>query len=155
MLRKINRFLGKGHQCNLLGQDAWKLVMRCILHACGQSCWKYSKPGYPPTCRHGCFHVVMFTEYDVKGRRAGKQLRNTITVMATDEGGMLGRLLTFQEHPYEGPTNYTCVVCMRSNVDLQDLRLVLFAYAPAEMPCSSSTNSTFSVAVSTGIRLYA
>ena len=60
----------------------------------------------------------MFTEYDVKGRRAGKQLRNTITVMATDEGGMLGRLLTFQEHPYEGPTNYTCVVCMRSNVDL-------------------------------------
>ena len=62
----------------------------------------------------------MFTEYDVKGRRAGKQLRNTITVMATDEGGMLGRLLTFQEHPYEGPTNYTCVVCMRSNVDLQD-----------------------------------
>ena len=33
--------------------DAWNLVMRCILHSCGQSCWKYSKPGLPPTCRHG------------------------------------------------------------------------------------------------------
>ena len=23
--------------------DAWNLVMRCILHSCGQPCWKYSK----------------------------------------------------------------------------------------------------------------
>ncbi len=119
----------------LFGQDAWKLVMRCILHACGQSCWKYSKPGMPPTCRHGCFHVIIFTEHDVKGRRPGKQLRNVITIVAGDEGGMLGRVLTFQEHPYEGPTNYTGLVCLRCNLDLQDLRRVFLAYAPVELPC--------------------
>ena len=96
----------------LFSKDAWELVMRCILHACGLSCWKYSKPGLPPTCRHGCFHVIVFTEYDVKGRRSGKQLRNVIKIVSDDEGGMLGRILTFQEHPYEGPTNYTGLVCL-------------------------------------------
>jgi len=30
------------------GQDAWNFVLRCILHACGNSYWKYSKPGVPP-----------------------------------------------------------------------------------------------------------
>ena len=52
--------------------DAWNLVMRCILHSCGQSCWKYTKPGLPPTRRHGMFHVVFFEELGVQGRRPGK-----------------------------------------------------------------------------------
>ena len=119
----------------LFSNDAWELVMRCILHACGLSCWKYSKPGLPPTCRHGCFHVIVFTEYDVKGRRSGKLLRNVIKIVSDDEGGMLGRILNFQEHPYEGPTNYTGLVCLRCNLDLQDLRRVLLMYAPEQLPC--------------------
>ena len=93
-------------------QDAWKLVIRCMLHACGQSCWKYSKPGLPPTCRHGMYHVVICKEADVKGRRSGKRLRNIIHVVTEDECGMLGRLEHFQEHPFEGFTNYTALVCV-------------------------------------------
>ena len=83
-------------------QDAWNLVVRCILHACGQSCWKYTKAGRPPTCRHGMFHVVLCKEANVKGRRPGKKLRNIIRVVAEDEGGLLGRLDLFQEHPFDG-----------------------------------------------------
>ena len=117
---------------NHFAGDAWNLVMRSILHACGPSCWKYSAPGKPPTCRHNMFHVILFPQHGVKGRRAGKQLRNTIVIVCEDEGGMLGRVITFQEHPYEGPTNYTGLVCVRSNWDLQDLRRVLLAYAPQD-----------------------
>ncbi len=46
---------------------------------------------------------------------------------------MLGRLDLFQEHPYEGPTNYTALVCVRCNLDVQDLRRVLMLYAPSEL----------------------
>ena len=117
------------------GEDAWNLCLRTILHACGVSCWKYSKPGMPPTCRHGCLHIYLFTEHDVKGRRPGKQLRNIVHIVVEDEGGMFGRILTFQEHPFEGPTNYTGLVCVRCNLDLQDLRRVLPLYAPQDLFC--------------------
>ena len=116
-------------------KDARELVMRCVLHACGESCWKYSKPGMPPTCRHGMFHVIISKIHDVKGRRSGKQLRNMVQIIMEDEGGMLGRVQTFQEHPYEGPTSYTGLVNVRCNLDLQDLRRVLLKYAPEVMPC--------------------
>ena len=120
---------------NRFCMDARELAMRCILHACGESCWKYSKPGMPPTCRHGMFHVIISESHDVKGRRSGKKLRNAVQIIMEDEGGMLGRVCTFQEHPYEGPTSYTGLVNVRCNLDLQDLRRVLVKYAPEVMPC--------------------
>ena len=42
-----------------------------------------------------------------------------MNIVRNDEGGLLGRLELFQEHPYEGPTNYTGLVCIRCNFDLQ------------------------------------
>ena len=54
-------------------KDAWRLVLRTVLRDCGQSCWQYSRPGLPPTCRHGMCHVVVFSEYDVEGRRPGNK----------------------------------------------------------------------------------
>ena len=80
------------------------------------------------------FHVVMFKELDVKGRRSGEKLRNAINVVTEDEGGMLGRLELFQEHPFEGPTNYTGLVWVCGNLDLQDLRRVLTSYRPLGLP---------------------
>ena len=38
---------------------------------------------------------------------------------------MAGRILTFQDHPEEGQTNYAGQVAMRCNLDVQDLRRVL------------------------------
>ena len=61
-------------------EDARKLVIRCTLHACGSSCWKYTKPGMSDTCRHGMYHVVICKEANVKGRRSGNMLRNIIHV---------------------------------------------------------------------------
>ena len=80
-------------------------------------------------------HAILFPEHDVKGRRPGKRLRNQVNIVAEDEGGMLGRLESFQEHPFEGPTNYTGLVCVRCNLDVQDLRRVINKYAPPELPC--------------------
>ena len=80
------------------------------------------------------FHVVLCKEANVKGRRPGKKLRNIVRVVTEDEGGMLGRLDLFQEQPFEGPTNYTGLVCLRCNLDLHDLRRVLLSYASSEMP---------------------
>ena len=77
---------------------------------------------------------MLSDEFDVKGRRSGKKLRNIIHIVNDDETGMLGRLEFFQEHPYEGPTNYTGLVSVRCNLDLQDLRRVLTLYAPSELP---------------------
>ena len=80
-------------------------------------------------------HTILFPEHDVKGRRPGKRLRNQVNIVADDEGGMLGRLESFQEHPFEGPTNYTGLVCVRCNLDVQNLRRVINKYAPPELPC--------------------
>ena len=55
-------------------------------------------------------------------------------MVTEDEGGMLGRLDYFQEHPFEGFANYTALVCVRCNLDLQDLRRILIKHAPHEMP---------------------
>ena len=40
------------------GHRLVQLVIRCTLHACGPSCWKYSKPGVPDTCRQ---HTLLHT----------------------------------------------------------------------------------------------
>ena len=39
--------------------------------------------------------------------------------------GMAGRILTYQDHGFEGSTNYAGLVAFRSNLDVQDLRRVL------------------------------
>ena len=39
--------------------------------------------------------------------------------------GMQGRLLLFQEHPFEVQTNYAASCALRCNFDVQDLRRVL------------------------------
>ena len=46
-------------------------------------------------------HIIVFAEYDVKGRRPGKRLRNVIRIVTENEGGMLGRLELCQVHSYE------------------------------------------------------
>ena len=38
--------------------------------------------------------------------------------------GMQGRLLPFQQHPSEAPSNYAGAAAFRSNLDVQDLRRV-------------------------------
>ena len=79
-------------------------------------------------CRHGFYHVVILSDYDgntVKRRRRGKPLRSCIAIVRETAYGMAGRILTFQDHPFECLTNYAAMVCMRCNVDVQDLRRTL------------------------------
>ena len=58
-------------------------------------------------------------------RRRGKALRNAIFAVKATRHGMQGRLLHFQEHPYECQTNYGGLAAMRCNLNVQDLRRVL------------------------------
>ena len=46
-------------------------------------------------------------------------------IVKSTEHGMQGRLLTFQEHPFEVQTNYAGAGALRCNFDVQDLRRVL------------------------------
>ena len=121
------------------GRDAWDLVLRTILHKCGESCWKYSKKGFK-VCRHNMFHFICHDGLwnGKTKRREGKRLRNVISIEMQEQGGMRGRLYTFQDHPFEGPTNYVGLVAIRCNLDVQDLRQVLPAHAPASMPSTES-----------------
>ena len=116
-------------------EDARNLVMRCVLHACGNSCSKYTKGSKAPTCRHNFPHMVTFPEDGISVKRQGKVLRNCVCVVEETAAGMQGRIQSFQEHPFEGLTSYAGLVCMRSNMDLQDLRRVLVAYLPDVLPC--------------------
>ena len=47
---------------------------------------------------------------------------------------MLGCLELFQEHPFKGPANYTGLVWVCGNLDLQDLRRVLASHTPLDFP---------------------
>ncbi len=120
---------------SLFTDDAWNLTLRAIRHACGPSCWKYNKHG-DKLCRHQMVHFLHFPGHwqDKKKRRNGKRLRNVITIEQTEEGGMKGRIYTFQDHPYEGPTNYVGLTCLRCNLDVQDLRRVLVDFAEPPLP---------------------
>ena len=46
-------------------------------------------------------------------------------VVKSDTHGMQGRILLFQEHPFEIRTNYAALAGARCNFDVQDLRRVL------------------------------
>ena len=84
-------------------------------------------------CRHGFYYVIILETGDAneehwKQRRRGKPLRNVMFVVKETGHGMQGRILHFQEHPFECLSNYGGIASMRCNLDVQDLRRVL----PAE-----------------------
>ena len=59
------------------------------------------------------------------GRRRGKPLRNAFFVVKQTKYGMEGRVMLFQEHPFECQSNYAGIAGLRCNFDIQDLRRVL------------------------------
>lgn len=125
---------GPGNQlCPPLPADAWEklfasdveaLVSQILVHMCGDSCYKYTKAKCAHICRHGFYYVIHLAD-DWKRRRQGKYLRNALFVVKVSDYGMQGRLLGFQEHPYECASNYPSAASMRCNLDVQDLRRVL------------------------------
>ena len=46
-------------------------------------------------------------------------------IISQEKFGMQGRLLLFQEHPFECQSNYDALASLRCNFDMQDLRRVL------------------------------
>ena len=108
-------------------KDARDLVVGAAIHICSPSCWKYHSSKVSQICRHGFYHVVVLTDWDgvaVKRRRQGKHLYGCMAICRENRYGMAGRVLTFQTHPYECPTNYAALIAMRCNIDVQDLRRV-------------------------------
>ena len=79
--------------------DVRKLATEILIHICGDSCFKYSGAKMTQICRHGFYHVVSIEDY--QRRRKGKALRNAVFVVRQTKHGMKGRLLLFQEHPFE------------------------------------------------------
>ena len=61
----------------------------------------------------------------MRRRRRGKALRGCIVSLRETKFGMAGRIDTFQDQPFERPTNYAALVAMRCNVDVQDMSRVL------------------------------
>jgi len=109
-------------------QDARDLVIGCAIHVCSPSCFKYHSKKGSHICRHGFYHVVTLSDEDwnnVRRRRRGKALRGCMAIFRDTRFGMAGRILTFQLHPWECPSNYAALVAMRCNVDVQDMRRVL------------------------------
>ena len=110
-----------------VGHDARELVIGCAMHVCSPSCWKHHSAAKNHICRHGFYHVVVFVDEEgnvTKRRRQGKQLRGCLAICRDTRYGMAGRIITFQTHPRECPTNYAALVAMRCNVDVQDMRRV-------------------------------
>ena len=117
--------------------DARDLVIGCAIHVCSPSCWKYHSNRASHICRHNFYHVITLFDEDgneVRRRRRGKQLQGCLAIMVDTRYSMAGRVLTFQQHPFERPTNYAALVAARCNVDVQDMRRVLppRLWVPAE-----------------------
>ena len=109
---------------DLFAADIETLVSQILTHICGESCYKYTKAKCTHICRHGFYHVLHLAG-DWKRRRQGKYLRNALFVVKQSEYGMQGRILGFQDHPFECLSNHGAAAVMRSNLDVQDLRRVL------------------------------
>ena len=108
--------------------DARELVIGCAIHVCSPSGWKYHSRGKAHICRHHFYHVVTLVDenyQEVRRRRRGKPLRGCLAIIRDTNFGMVGRIVTFQDHPFECSTNYAALVAMRCNVDVQDLRRVV------------------------------
>jgi hypothetical protein len=112
----------------LFGNDVRRLAAEILVHICGDSCFKYSGSKVTQICRHGYFYIISIVDeaigLDWKERRRGKALRNILFVIKEEEHGMQGRVLLFQEHPFECQSNYGALAFLRSNFDVQDLRRV-------------------------------
>ena len=112
----------------LFGDDVRRLAAEILVHICGDSCFKYSGSKVTQICRHGYFYIISIADekigLDWKERRRGKALRNILFVIKEEEHGMQGRVLLFQEHPFECQSNYGALAFLRSNFDVQDLRRV-------------------------------
>ena len=67
-------------------------------------------------CRHGFYHVVKIGDW--YRRRRGKPLRNALFVVKQEKFGMQGRLLLWQEHPFECQSNYAALAALRCNFDM-------------------------------------
>ena len=102
--------------------DVSSLAREILVHMCGESCFKYSGSKMTQICRHGFYYVVALEDWH--RRRRGKPLRNAFCIVQQSKFGMQGRLLQFQEHPFECQSNYGALAAFRSNFDLQDLRRV-------------------------------
>ena len=86
------------------------------------------KPHLSSWILDGSYHVVTLVDDDMNEvirRKRGKTLRGCIAIVRDTRFGMAGRILTYQMHPGESPTNYAALCTMRCNVDVQDLRRVL------------------------------
>ena len=109
----------------LFGNDVRRLAAEILVHICGDSCFKYSGSKVTQICRHGYFYIISIVDeaigLDWKERRRGKALRNILFVIKEEEHGMQGRVLLFQEHPFECQSNYGALAFLRSNFDVQDL----------------------------------
>ena len=114
----------------LFAADILGLASEVLTHICGESCFKYSADSLKLICRHGFYYIAMLetgnaTEGHWKQRRRGKPLRNALFVVRETDHGMQGRILHFQEHPFECLSNYGAIAAIRCNLDVQDLRRVL------------------------------
>ena len=114
----------------LFAADVLALVSETLTHMCGESCFKYSADTVKHICRHGYYYITMLETGDAeeahwKKRRRGKPLRNAMLIVKETDHGMQGRVLHFQEHPFECISNYAGVAAMRCNLDVQSLRRVL------------------------------
>ena len=106
------------------GEDVRRLASEILIHICGDSCYKYSGSKMTQICRHGFYYVVVVASGNGL-RRRGKALRNALFIMRENKFSMQGRLLLFQEHPFECQSNYGALDALRCNFDMQDLRRVL------------------------------
>ena len=96
----------------LFQEDVQKLVSEILIHICGESCFKYTKAKCSKICRHGFYYITHLADW--RRRRQGKWLRNALFVVKATEYGMQGRILGFQEHPFECQSNYAGSSTMRS-----------------------------------------
>ena len=107
----------------LFQADVRRLASEILVHICGESCYKYTGAKCEHICRHGFYYIVALADF--RRRRRGKPLRNALFVVKETKYGMQGRVLSFQEHPFECQSNYGGLATLRCNFDVQDLRRVL------------------------------
>ncbi len=107
----------------LVDTDVRRLGVEVLLHICNDSCHQYSGSKTTQICHHGFYYVVSLAEW--RRRRKGKASRDSAAIVTQCKFGMQGRMLEFQEHPFECQKNYAALAALRYTFDMQDLRRVL------------------------------
>ena len=119
--------------------DAWEqefasgvalLAAEILTHIRGDICYKYSGNKVELLCRHGFYYI--FTLYDDESqetvyndRRKGKPLCSSLFMIKQTTYGIQGRVMQFQQHPFDVQSNYAATAALRGNYDVQHLRRVL------------------------------